>query len=122
MHLCLNNVIIILLLINIQGLCKKRDGYEKNNIKKMLRKERGISLTGYGLMVGLIGVIAISAIGRTGSAVNILFGGVGNALEFVTGGGSGGVRVLLFPPQSKYMWAIQHQQIQQNAALPTHVY
>ncbi|GAB5388012.1 MAG: hypothetical protein Alpg2KO_09800 [Alphaproteobacteria bacterium] len=54
------------------------------------RKSRGVSLTGYGLLVGLIAVTAIVAVSGTGSNVEFLFGRVSTQLETVNTGANGG--------------------------------
>lgn len=63
---------------------------------RFFKIDKGISLTGYGLIVGLIAVVAITAIGRTGDGVNILFSNVATIMTNAaagtssSSGGSGG--------------------------------
>lgn len=60
---------------------------------KFLKKKKAATLTGYGLLVGLIAVTGIAAITNMGEQVTTLFSSVGNKLENVeTSGvsGSGG--------------------------------
>jgi len=52
-------------------------------IKTFLRDEEGVTLVEYGLLVGLISVVAIAAITQVGDAVNILFEIVANELQDV---------------------------------------
>ena len=57
------------------------------------KNERGASLTGYGLVVGLIAVIAIGSITSVGDNVSSLFDTVGDDLDEVvadSGAGSSG--------------------------------
>lgn len=56
------------------------------NYFSRLKKERAASLTGYGLIVGLIAVVAIAAISNVGSSVSTLFGKVANDMETVSNG------------------------------------
>lgn len=64
--------------------------------KRILKNKRAASLTGYGLVVGLIAVVAISAVSSTGEQVQNLFGFVANNLDDAragvvdSGSGSGG--------------------------------
>ncbi|GAB5390347.1 MAG: hypothetical protein Alpg2KO_33150 [Alphaproteobacteria bacterium] len=55
-----------------------------------LNKKRGASLLGYGLIVGLIGVVAIAAITGTGDSVRALFDQTSDTLETAALTGSGG--------------------------------
>ncbi len=48
---------------------------------KFLREEEGVTLVEYGLLVGLISIVAIAAITRVGESVNILFTNVASTLE-----------------------------------------
>lgn len=70
---------------------------------KQFRRRRGATLTGYGLLVGLIAVTVLVAINKVGDSVNSLFALTGNKLEAAatgqsstsssgngSGGGSGG--------------------------------
>ncbi|GAB5387934.1 MAG: hypothetical protein Alpg2KO_09020 [Alphaproteobacteria bacterium] len=50
--------------------------------------EAGASLTGYGLVVGLIAIVALGAVTTTGQQVNNLFGNVSDSLDAVDGGSS----------------------------------
>lgn len=52
-------------------------------------KKRGASLTGYGLIIGLIAVVGIVSIQNIGSNVSTLFNKVGNNMEEVANGTSG---------------------------------
>ncbi|GAB5387906.1 MAG: hypothetical protein Alpg2KO_08740 [Alphaproteobacteria bacterium] len=51
---------------------------------------RGASLLGYGLVVGLIAVVALSAVTGTGSQVTVLFDEVGGQMSSVTNSASAG--------------------------------
>lgn len=53
-------------------------------ISKFLRDERGVTLVEYGLLVGLISVVAIGAITSVGNSVKALFQNVANRLQNVT--------------------------------------
>lgn len=69
---------------------------QKTETQKSIPRQRGASLTGYGLIVGLIAIAAIAAVGNVGQQVTALFGGVAAQMEMasagaVGGGGSGGV-------------------------------
>ncbi|GAB5388923.1 MAG: hypothetical protein Alpg2KO_18910 [Alphaproteobacteria bacterium] len=61
-------------------------------IKKIERKHKGASLLSYGLVVGLIAVVALTSVTSVGSSVNELFGEVDNSITGVSGsaGGAGG--------------------------------
>ncbi|GAB5390286.1 MAG: Flp family type IVb pilin [Alphaproteobacteria bacterium] len=52
-------------------------------IKNFLIEEEGVTLVEYGLLVGLISVVAITAITSVGSNVNALFETVASALSEV---------------------------------------
>lgn len=52
-------------------------------IKNFLIEEEGVTLVEYGLLVGLISVVAIAAITTVGSNVNALFQTVASALQDV---------------------------------------
>ena len=52
-------------------------------IKNFLIEEEGVTLVEYGLLVGLISVVAISAITTVGSNVNALFEEVATVLSGV---------------------------------------
>ncbi|GAB5388914.1 MAG: hypothetical protein Alpg2KO_18820 [Alphaproteobacteria bacterium] len=56
-------------------------------MKKSLFKT-GASLTGYGLVVGLIAIVALTAVTGTGSQVNTLFGEVSGSLDDVSADGT----------------------------------
>ena len=60
-----------------------------NLIYRKFRARRGASLTGYGLVVGLIAVIAIVATSNVGSQVTSLFSDVGDTLTDTASGVSG---------------------------------
>lgn len=49
------------------------------------QQRRGASLTGYGLIVGLIAIAAITAVSGIGTEVNNLFGGVAQVMQETTG-------------------------------------
>ena len=53
-------------------------------ISKFLRDERGVTLVEYGLLVGLISVVAIAAITSVGQSVKNLFQSVANRLANVS--------------------------------------
>ncbi|GAB5389809.1 MAG: hypothetical protein Alpg2KO_27770 [Alphaproteobacteria bacterium] len=61
-------------------------------IKKIEHKRNGASLLSYGLVVGLIAVVALASVTSVGSSVNELFGEVDNSITGVSGsaGGAGG--------------------------------
>jgi Flp pilus assembly pilin Flp len=64
-------------------------------IMSLTRRRRGASLTGYGLVVGLIAVAALAATGQVGDTVSALFGTVGDDMDAAAaglpiGGGNGG--------------------------------
>lgn len=71
---------------------------------KFWRKKKAASLTGYGLIVGLIAVVALAAVNNIGGEVKTLFNLTGNAMEAAAGGGDsqtsgsegGGAAVLSF--------------------------
>lgn len=46
-----------------------------------IREETGASLIEYGLLVGLISVVAITAVSRLGSKINTVFGNVVTTLN-----------------------------------------
>ncbi|GAB5389956.1 MAG: hypothetical protein Alpg2KO_29240 [Alphaproteobacteria bacterium] len=52
--------------------------------------KRGVTLTGYGLLVGLIAIVALSAVTTTGDRVEGLFGEVSTTLVEAGGGSSAG--------------------------------
>ncbi|GAB5388363.1 MAG: hypothetical protein Alpg2KO_13310 [Alphaproteobacteria bacterium] len=58
--------------------------------KRMITRRRGISLTSYGLLVGLIGVVAIAATTTVGQQTNDLFGTTAQTLNGVNTGAQGG--------------------------------
>ena len=49
-------------------------------IKKIFPRRKGASLLGYGLVVGLISVVALLAVTNIGDEVTRLFGSVSNSL------------------------------------------
>jgi len=52
-------------------------------LKAFLREEEGVTLVEYGLLVGLISIVAITAITSVGENVNALFNEVATTLEDV---------------------------------------
>ncbi|GAB5388199.1 MAG: hypothetical protein Alpg2KO_11670 [Alphaproteobacteria bacterium] len=56
---------------------------------RVLKRTKGVSLVSYGLLVGLIGVIALAAITDIGDNTNDLFTDVSGAMEDAAGGGGG---------------------------------
>jgi pilus assembly protein Flp/PilA len=58
-------------------------GRDKTMIKNFLKSEEGVTLVEYGLLVGLISVVAIAAITNVGKAVNTLFTYVAERLQNV---------------------------------------
>ncbi|GAB5387362.1 MAG: hypothetical protein Alpg2KO_03300 [Alphaproteobacteria bacterium] len=57
---------------------------------KRIRHSNGVSLTGYGLIVGLISVVALVTIDTVGSSITSLFSAVDGELETVTASSGGG--------------------------------
>lgn len=55
-----------------------------------LKRRRGASLTGYGLIVGLIAIAAILAVGNVGDEISALFGAVSEQMEGIISGAEGG--------------------------------
>jgi Flp pilus assembly pilin Flp len=53
-------------------------------------RRRGASLLSYGLVVGLIAVVAIAAVSSMGGAITGLFGGAGDSMDIGFSGGSSG--------------------------------
>lgn len=64
----------------------------KNREDGLCQKRRGASLTGYGLIVGLVAIAAIAAISGVGQEVRTLFSDVAQAMQGTDGesGGGGG--------------------------------
>lgn len=57
--------------------------------RRALSDRRGASLTGYGLLLGLIAIAAIAAVGNVGDEVSSLFGAVSEQMESASSGISG---------------------------------
>ena len=53
-------------------------------LKSFIADESGASLVEYGLLVGLIAVVAIAAVTRLGTAVTAVFGDIAGEMENVT--------------------------------------
>lgn len=63
--------------------------HKPEQVTKLIKPRRGVSLSGYGLVVGLISVVALAAVTGSGSSVNELFLDVSNTLGSVIEPGSG---------------------------------
>ena len=64
--------------------------YVSRAFRKQMKGRFGASMTGYALIVGLIGVVAIGTISQTGKDVRSLFGEVDSAMVIAKAGGAGG--------------------------------
>ena len=65
----------------LRGKKKKKEGNEMTKLfKSFLRDEEGAALVEYGLLVGLIALVCITAVTNLGSTVKTLFTNIASSL------------------------------------------
>jgi pilus assembly protein Flp/PilA len=70
----------------VQAICQDRNGKEKqmNTLKRFFRDERGLELSEYAIMAGLVVLLAVAVIILVGKNINRIFGLLNGKLDQVT--------------------------------------